>query len=353
MSRDRLRLDVAVTPASEIYSWAGAHEFETRDLTEIVGGGPVGTGSFGAFLMSIFGRHDATFTYLGETESGGRTLMEFEYRVARENSHYRIRTNDGWVIAGYSGHVLADPDTNDLVQLSIRTDALPPETGSCETRTRLDYQRIVVGDADLLLPRQTSQRFVLRNGIETENVSTFSACREYRGQSTMRFVEESGPDSSPADAAQQPLRPSDLPSGLAVTAEFTAPIDAWTASGGDTIPMRLSRPIVDSAKRVLVPAGAAIEARLIRVQRYFTGPERTTIVIKPEAIQRNGARLPFPVLPGLQPAAQAARSASPLRTPAAGEIPMPNETKFGVLHFNGGHVILPQGYRTHWVTAKP
>src|SRR5205807_1215560 len=127
---DRLRLDVAVTPVREIYSWAGAHEFDDRDLTEIVGGGPIGTGAFGAFLMSIFGNANALFTYTGEVQAGGRTVMEFGYRVSRESSHYQIRTPAGWVVSGYDGTMLADPETNDLVQLSIRTEELPPETGS-------------------------------------------------------------------------------------------------------------------------------------------------------------------------------------------------------------------------------
>src|SRR5207253_266221 len=100
-----------------------------------------GTGAFGAFLSSIFGGKDALFTYVGETKAGERAVMEFGYRVSRENSHYQIRTDDGWMVSAYDGRVLVDPETSDLVQLSIRTDELPRETGSCETRTQLDYHR--------------------------------------------------------------------------------------------------------------------------------------------------------------------------------------------------------------------
>src|SRR5579863_586183 len=37
MVRDRLRLDVAVVDDGEIFSWAGAGKFETRDVGKLVG----------------------------------------------------------------------------------------------------------------------------------------------------------------------------------------------------------------------------------------------------------------------------------------------------------------------------
>jgi hypothetical protein len=217
----------------------------------------------------------------------------------------------------------------------------------------MDYHRVVIGELDFLLPRTTTQRFQLRNGIESENTSTFPACREYRGQSTLRFVGEDStatadPGVTARSGAGEPL-PADLP----VVLELTAPLDTWTASGGDMLPLRLTKPIVDSAKRVLVPAGAAIQARLIRVQRYFTKPERVSVVVAPETIERSGARLPFAVLPTYHQSYSLTARGFGYRGEATGEIPMPNEIKFGLFHFTGNHVILPKGYHTTWYTAPP
>jgi len=75
-SVDQLRLDVAVTPVREVYSWAGAREFEERELSEIVGGGPISTGEFAAFLSGIFGSRDVEILYGGEVEEAGRPLMK-------------------------------------------------------------------------------------------------------------------------------------------------------------------------------------------------------------------------------------------------------------------------------------
>jgi hypothetical protein len=350
---DRLRLDVAVVPDREIYSWAGAVEFESRDPSEIIGGGPIGTGPFGAFLMAIFGTQSAGFAYVGPTTQNGRALFEFTYRVPRENSHYQIRVPEGWIVAAYDGTILIDPETSDLVQLSIRTEELPRATDSCETRTRMEYQRVTIGGSDVLLPRETRQRFILRNGIEAQNTYAFSACRQYSGESSLHFAGEDegapGPGHSAARSASGPLTP--LPLDLPVALEFAAPVDTWKASGGDLIPMRLAKPILDSARHVLVPAGAAIEARLIRVQRYFTKPERSTLVVKPETVEHNGVRMPFPVLPGPQDTTRWLETGFHTHGVSMGEIPMPNEIKFGILHFVGDHAVVPKGYRTNWFTA--
>ena len=348
---DRLRLDVAVTPAKEIYSWAGASEFDARDLSEIVGGGPIGSGAFGAFLGSIFRGQAAQFAYLGETWSGGRRLFEFAYRVPKEASHYRIRTLDGWVIAAYEGRAAADPDTGDLVHLTLRAGDLPPETRSCETSLSLDYQRVAIGESELLLPRESRQRFVLRNGIETENVATFAACREYRGQSIIRFGESGDPVSSATPAAAQPDSLPLLPNAH-ISADLAARLDTWTASAGDIVTLRLARPILAANRRVAVPAGAAIEARLVRVQRYLGRPAHATIVVKPETIERDGVRVPFTLLPTVPPSVPMPRRAGfRALDEAVPQGALPSESKFGVWRFSGDHVIVPKGYRSHWIIA--
>ena len=60
-SSDRLRLDVAMGSAVEMYSWAGESRFSDRDLLDIVHEGAISTGSFGAFLAGIFRTEDASF----------------------------------------------------------------------------------------------------------------------------------------------------------------------------------------------------------------------------------------------------------------------------------------------------
>jgi hypothetical protein len=341
-SIDHLRLDVAVTPKREIYSWAGAEKFDERDLPGIVGGGPISTGTFSGFLSSIFGGHDAIFTFGGTTKRDGRELLQFAYRVPLERSQYRMRTiAGGWVVSAYQGAILVDPETADLLRLTIVTAELPPETGSCEANMEMEYQRVVIGESEVLLPASTRQRFVLRNGVESENTTIFSACRAYRGESTVRFV--AADDASPAATGSAARSAEPLPDNLPVTMELAAPLDTWAASGGDRISLRLTKPIVDSVKRVLVPAGALVDARLIRVQRYFSKPAQVTIVMQPEALDA-GVRQPIALFPNVPEPTFSVQG--------FGANDVPRGSRSATLNFTGEHVIVPKGYRTSWYTAQ-
>ena len=56
---------VAKTSTSEMYAWVGQSRFDDRDLVNIVRDGTISTGSFAAFLTSIFRTEDAIFTHNG------------------------------------------------------------------------------------------------------------------------------------------------------------------------------------------------------------------------------------------------------------------------------------------------
>ena len=353
VSADRLRLDVAAVSQREIFSWAGAQKFEDGELWEIVSGGALGTGAFGAFLKAIFGGDTAWFTFVRETNVGGRALMEFTYAIPVEFSHYEVRAGNDWVTTAYDGSVIADAATGQLVTLKIRTAQLPPETGSCETRTTLEYQTVRIGSGDFLLPWETRQRFISRTGMEAENTLAFSACRQFRGESTVHFGDAPATAAAPADAPQ----PLHLPPNLAVSVELLQPIDTETAAAGDVITGRLAKPIFDGQKRPLAAAGSLVEGRLMRVQRYFTKPARATVVIKLETLEVNGARLPFPVLPSpVKPKVEWTQKSVGYRIEyrgvSLGELPVPGESKYGVFLFSGNAIIVPKGYLTQWLTAE-
>src|SRR5262249_26747474 len=166
-SLDRLRLDVAVTPNREIYSWAGAEKFDERDLPGIVGAGPISTGPFRGFLSSICGGHDAIFAFDGTTKRDGRELLQFAYRVPRERSQYRIRTiAGGWVVSAYEGAILVDPETADLLRLTIVTAELPPETGGCEGHMEMGDHRVAVGGTQETFAASTPPALVPAKGNE-------------------------------------------------------------------------------------------------------------------------------------------------------------------------------------------
>ena len=139
---DRLRLDVAVAQGREIVSWAGAGQFDTRRVDEVVGEGPTGTGAFGLYLVNVFDNSGVHFRYLGQKTVAGRSLLEYRFTVPVEASGYRVSGHEGWHYTAYDGTFQIDPETLELLRLDLRTDELPPETGMCEARTTLEYQHM-------------------------------------------------------------------------------------------------------------------------------------------------------------------------------------------------------------------
>ena len=246
MTSDRLRLDVAKSDA-EMYSWVGESRFHDRDIADVVSDGAISDGSFVAFLNDIFATDEASFTYKGETTEDGRTSAEFAFQVDRENSHYTYSDARHRLTVGYEGTFLVDPQTGDLLRLSIRATQIPADTGVCDISTTLEYRRVSLAGAEFLLPGASLLHILNSNGIVSENHTAFSNCHEFLGESTISF-------DPPAEASvAEKRRDSELqsliiPPGLAFRVALTQAIDTAVAATGDLIKLKLITPIRDGPK---------------------------------------------------------------------------------------------------------
>jgi hypothetical protein len=347
---DRLRLDVLLSTDRELYSWAGAKKFEEGEIDELVTQGAFATGPFASMLLSVLASRDARFIFEGETSLGGRRLLEYSYNVPVDRSRYRIKAQNDWVVTGYTGTILADPETAELVRLSSRTEELPPETRSCESDSELEYSTVRLGNDDYLLPKMTRQRFIMRDGSEGANTITFSACRDFRSESTVDFSPKAA-DASPLSANPSPL---DLPSGLPVTVELTSPsVRGDRAEAGDRIEGRLVNAIRDAVQgTTLVPAGAALVGRLMRVETRWGPPAEITFALRWETVEVDGT----PKRIGLRPKRVQLTRATPDALQRRGveiELPLPGEEWYGIHRADGEQGLLESGLRSEWITAKP
>ncbi|SPE39164.1 conserved exported hypothetical protein [Candidatus Sulfopaludibacter sp. SbA3] len=352
---DRLRLDVALTETQEIYSWAGAARFEEGGIDRLVPTGAIGTGSFAATLLSIFEARDPKFVYEGETTVESRRVMEYSFNVSEEQSHYQVKAGGAWLITGYTGTLLADPVTADLVRLSVRTEELPKATNACEIDTTLNYGMLRIGSEEYLLPTLTRERFINQTGSEAENAITFAACREFRGESVVSFGGNVGTAEGKSRAAIAPVPPWDLPAGLPVMVELTSTIQVDQAAAGDRIRGRLAAPIRDARKeKILAPEGAALEGRLMRVETRYGHPNDVSIALRWETLEVDGVKAPFTIVPDWQTRAQTIRRPGELpQRPMVFELPRPGEGRYATLHFSSEHVVVNSGVRSPWFTSKP
>ena len=285
-SWDRLRLDVAVDEHGEIYAWAGAPKFDENVLRQIEANGAMGTGDFGPFMGAIL--HHATIKFSGEHTIRGRQVFEYSYDVAQDVSRYIVRAiGDKEFFTAYSGTFLLDRDEPDLVELTVRTQDLPPEAGACQVVNEVEYDRIRIHETDTLVPRESRLIAVGDQGQEMQNLATYDNCREYGSKTVIRF---DAPEAvQPGDRRTQ-AAPVAFPPGLSFEWRIVSVIDSATVAAGDRIEAVLRSPIRDDKGKLLAPPGTPIHGRAI----YFgKSGNWFSLIVSFESIDVNGSTVPF------------------------------------------------------------
>jgi hypothetical protein len=349
---DRLRLDVALADTQEMYSWAGASKFEEIEIGDWIPAGAIGTGAFAATLLAIFEARDPGFAFEGEKTISGRRVLEYSFNVPEEQSHYKVKAGKEWIITGYTGTLILDAATAELVQLNVRTEQLPAATHLCEVDSSLEYGTVNLAGEQYLLPKLTRERFIEPGGAEAENTITFAACRDFRGESALHFGTSNGGADEKPPAAATPLA---LPSGLPVTVELTSTIQAEKAAAGDRIKGQLAEPIRDLKQQIiLAPEGTAVEGRLMRVETRYGHPNEVTIALRWETLEIDGVKEPLSLTPDRFAASTKTAKPGDLRSrPMAFELPRPGEGAYYIYRFTGDYVALSSGVKSQWFTTKP
>jgi hypothetical protein len=343
---DRLRLEVTVSGGREIYSWPGATRFDSRDVSEIIREGPIGTGSFGTHLLGVFDNPGVRFEFAGERNEGARRLLEYRFAVPLDASRYRVRAGSFTEAIAYRGSFRLNADSLELDRLTFHAEPLPAASSMCALDAELDYSP-VPAHGDLLLPARGQLRIAFQDARQTNNVTTFAACREYTSESEVVF-DEAPPASDAAPAASRAPQIA-LPIGLPVTLALTAPIDTATAAAGDLVEAKVVQPVRRAGSAAtLIPAGAAVHGRLTRVERHLLPEPYFLVAMSFNRLDWEGASHRFAAR--LEPSAELVRQ---LGANALGQ----GDGGFrywgvGVLLFPTARErwVIPAGYQSKWMT---
>jgi len=332
---DRLRLEVTFSSGHEIYSWPGATRFDSRDVSEIIREGPIATGSFGTHLQGIFDNPGVRFEFAGERQEGARRLLEYRFTVPLETSRYHVHAGSFNEVIPYRGTFRLKADTLELDQLTFQAEPPPGAASMCALDAELDYSP-VPAHGDLLLAARGQLRIGFQSGRQTNNVTTFAACREYTANSEVVFA-EAPPESTAAPAASRAPQVG-LPIGLPVTLEFTAPIDSATAAAGDPVEAKVVQPVRRAGSAdTLIPAGAAVHGRLTRVERHLLPEPYFLFAMSFNRLDWDGASHRF--------AARLDANAELMRRLGANGL---EEEGGGLRHWSVGILLFPSG-RDRWV----
>ncbi|HVW10351.1 MAG TPA: hypothetical protein VHC90_17305 [Bryobacteraceae bacterium] len=347
---DRLRLDVAVGEKSDMYSWAGASQFESGDLSDIVSRGTSGSGEFASFLTGVFAGDAGNFRYTGTQDLPIGRVASFDFTVPIEKSHYRYSV-DGkqYATTGYQGTFFVDPATADLRELDVDVNNFPQTAGVCRVQDKIEYTETKIGDDTFLLPSHSSMDVVYRNSTESENITTFSGCREYTGESTIRFdVDENG--NTPEDLKRQQLKP--LPPKTHIQVRIDPPIHSNTASAGDPITGVVTSPVKVKGV-VLVSAGDKLEGRIVRLEQSLGRTPRWTVAIVFNKIVRSGVEEKITLKPDDDGDRSMVFAAGGRRaiTPSPPAISDPRPAGGGLFVFDEpGELVLDRKFVSEWET---
>jgi hypothetical protein len=262
--QDTLRLEVALVEGKEMFAWPGSKKFESDDLRSLISSGAYGNGNFALFARAVFLSSAPTFIYRGEDPLQGRNLLRFDYRVSRLSSGYQIRVSERETIVGYHGSFWADPQTLDAARLEVVADDIPPDLGLSYSSDRIDYVRTHIGDDDFLLPSESELEMRQPTGVENRNFVRFSSCRQYTGESVLRFDDVT----ANTDASQKtPDEEIVLPGGLELHVALVNDIDLASAAAGDEVQASLASDLKQKGK-ILATKGAMVMGRITRLERY-------------------------------------------------------------------------------------
>ena len=321
-SRQRFRLEVAVSDTKEVFSWPGGEAFETEEVKKAMQQGISGMGDFGAFLGGIFVNNGVKIKYLGEHLHAGRTLAEFSYRIPAESSHYTYKCPKGSAIIGYQGTFWADPATALLQELTVEAIDLPPESRTCWVATEMKYRKLHLGDADFLLPEVSMLTLRDLSGTEGENETRYTSCRQYLGESTVRFDDPA----TETTAQQNKEPPPEIPPGLTVKIVLTTPIDPANAAAGEAVDGVLIDALRDKTRKNLAPANTVLHGRIMHFDERLW-PERMYVLsVKFDRIERGGVSQPIWLI---HPHARVPMPATSLATPRSARptISIPNVSR--------------------------
>lgn len=348
-STDRLRLDVTMTKQGELFSWAGARVFNDADVTRLVRDGPISTGAFGAFLIGVFQHDPAKFQFVRSLTADGGTLLEYAYQFPAADSNYKLRmpaAADSWYFTPYSGTFQVDAETYEVVRLEVSTPELPRAVDTCMMTTALDYSPVRIGRSEVMLTSEMRQRWVEPDGSEIENTTAFSSCREYTGESTVTYYSVDDGGSTDTGGRTQ-SSPEPIPAGLRMTFALASPIAADSAAAGDPFHARLTEDLRDSRHKRLAAKGAAVQGRLVHVERFFR-PPRAVVTLRPDRVEIKGSMAPVAAIRDWR--RELARSRERGRLPI--DLPPRDSENSGTFAFSGEHVIVPAGFRSQWRTVK-
>jgi len=341
---DVLRLEVGLVEGKELFAWPGSGKFEDKELSDIVPpGGAIGNGAFVAHASSVFQGRSASITFEGWDENPPRA--RYSYRVPQNLSGYLIRNpTKRQAIVGYHGRFWVTPGDERVVRIEVEADDVPLFLEVLATGSSIDYNSVKIGEIDYWLPSASTMKITNIDSAEYRNDTTFSGCRQFAGESSLRFD-----DPTPEEAVPTPVIPETvkLPKGQYFGIQLTEALRWGKTVTGEKVQATLA----DSIKQkgvVLFPKGSVVEGRVVALQVFGAGQ---LLELQFESITNGARTAKFHAecfLPARQMSMRASRSSANDRETAC----VPERPGIVSIATIRGKTDLAKGFRLNWTTLQ-
>jgi hypothetical protein len=263
---DLVRIEVALVNGDELFAWPGSKKFQDTKIIDMVKGGAIGSGNFALHAKSVFQTGAPRFTFAGERiRQDGRQTLRWDYVVPLLSSGYLLRNPPHEFTVGYHGSFWVDAQSLDVVRLEVHADDIPRQLEIQSAVDAIEYQRVRLGEEDFLLPSKSELHMTGTDGHQSINITTFTGCRQYTGESKISFEDSQ----SESESQKEPERSLDLPSGLILRVELETPLKEGASAVGDPVTAILKKE-VKLGSGLVAPKGAFLHGRIHTLRRQDT-----------------------------------------------------------------------------------
>jgi hypothetical protein len=290
---DRVVLQILFSGGKELFASPGDTHWETDPFT-FVASGMISNGLFALNLKTIFLNNHSIIRYQGDESTIWQREARYDFHISRMWSGYTIQRGGASGVAAMRGSFWADPETYDLRRVEFHADEIPPELLYADISTTIDYNRVRIGQSDVLLPQTADMRTADMDGVENRNLVEFTHCQGFRTESTLVFgaARDAAPAAGPAAPPRKPAAAEGtLPPALRIVIALGAPLNDHAAVGS-LIQGKVVGAVMQKEK-VLVPDGALVTGRIRRVERYSDAGDYFIVALEFTRLETPGGDLRF------------------------------------------------------------
>jgi hypothetical protein len=290
---DRVVLQILFSGGKELFASPGDTHWETNPFA-FLASGMMSNGLFALNLKAIFVNNQAIIRYKGDESLVWHRQVRYDFTLSRMSSGYTVQRAGASGVAALRGSFWADPETYDLRRLEFHADEIPPELLYADISTTIDYNRVRIGETDVLLPQTADVRTTGGDGEENLNHIEFTHCQGFHAESTLVFGaarDAAAAASSVVTLPKPAAAEGTLPPALLIAVALSTPLDDHAAVGS-LIQGKVAGSVMQKGK-VLVPDGALVTGRIRRLERYSDAGDYFIVALEFTRLETPGGDLRF------------------------------------------------------------